>query len=324
MAALVILISFGISAGIVPNKMIQELDDPTLSSEEFHPHQLFLHFNILLILLRHPEILLSVVHLRDHHNRTYMRSLLLDGGKGNEIPLGRPYRTQPNGVLKMMSTRKRVRPLPSCRLASRHSSDYSSSDSLSERSSYSVTSHPPSPFAGPSRKRCRSTTTYVPLTIPAPEALSPTCDNLLPPRKRFKSSSAALSPEASVEGSMEIGSEEEDIDYDIMADIEADIAPKAAASAGFRSETDVGFEGDDEAEEVAESSARGTVKIGIDRIVGIEEEQRAQKGRVVTKEAQRTRLLDRIGVLEKDNMILRGMLCVERDRIGSLRCCNTL
>ncbi|GKD51004.1 hypothetical protein Tco_1279980 [Tanacetum coccineum] len=187
---------------------------------------------------------------------TYMRSLLLDGGKGQKIPLGRPYHTQPNGVLKMMTTRKR-------------------------RSSHPVTPHSPSPFAGPSRKRCRSLTTYVPSTIPALGALSPTRVDLLPPCKRFTSFLAALSPEASIEGSIEIGSEEEDINSDIMADI----AAEAAATAGFRIETNIRFEGDDKAEEEDESSTRDSVEIEIDRIVGIEEEQRAQKGRVVTKEA---------------------------------------
>ncbi|GJV76226.1 putative reverse transcriptase domain-containing protein [Tanacetum coccineum] len=44
------------------------------------------------------------------------------------IPVGRPYRTQPNGVLQMLTVRKRVRPLPTHRLALRYSVDYSSSD----------------------------------------------------------------------------------------------------------------------------------------------------------------------------------------------------
>ncbi|GJS16821.1 hypothetical protein Tco_0411293 [Tanacetum coccineum] len=144
-------------------------------------------------------------------------------------------------VLKMMTTRKRVRPFPSRHLASRHSSDYSSADSLSER----------------------SLTTYVPSTIPALGALSPTRVDLLPPCKRFTSFLAALSLEASIEGSMEIGSEEEDINSDIMADI----AAEAAAAAGFRIETNIRFEGDDKAEEEDESSTRDSVEIEIDRIV---------------------------------------------------------
>ncbi|GJQ89611.1 hypothetical protein Tco_0000750 [Tanacetum coccineum] len=47
---------------------------------------------------------------------------------GQEIPFGRPYRTQLNRVYKMMTARKRVRPLsslPSYRTASRHPSKHS-------------------------------------------------------------------------------------------------------------------------------------------------------------------------------------------------------
>ncbi|GJX39428.1 zinc finger, CCHC-type containing protein, partial [Tanacetum coccineum] len=41
---------------------------------------------------------------------------------GEAIPFGRPYRTHLNGPRKLLTARKRVRPLPACRLASRHAS----------------------------------------------------------------------------------------------------------------------------------------------------------------------------------------------------------
>ncbi|GJT36818.1 hypothetical protein Tco_0936683 [Tanacetum coccineum] len=44
------------------------------------------------------------------------------------IPHGRPYRYHPNGPVHMMTARKRVGPLPTHRLAVRHSVDYSLSD----------------------------------------------------------------------------------------------------------------------------------------------------------------------------------------------------
>ncbi|GJZ43716.1 putative reverse transcriptase domain-containing protein [Tanacetum coccineum] len=47
---------------------------------------------------------------------------------GQPIPHGRPYRYHPNGPVHMMTARKRVGPLPTHRLAVRHSVDYSSSD----------------------------------------------------------------------------------------------------------------------------------------------------------------------------------------------------
>nr|GEV86572.1 putative reverse transcriptase domain-containing protein [Tanacetum cinerariifolium] len=47
------------------------------------------------------------------------------------IPHGQPYRYHLNGPVYMMTARKRVRPLPTHRLALRHSVDYSSSDQIS-------------------------------------------------------------------------------------------------------------------------------------------------------------------------------------------------
>ncbi|GJR08401.1 putative reverse transcriptase domain-containing protein, partial [Tanacetum coccineum] len=54
---------------------------------------------------------------------------------GQPIPHGRPYRYHLNGPVHMMTARKRVGPLPTHRLAVRHSADHSSSDSSSEASS---------------------------------------------------------------------------------------------------------------------------------------------------------------------------------------------
>ncbi|GJZ84125.1 putative reverse transcriptase domain-containing protein [Tanacetum coccineum] len=48
---------------------------------------------------------------------------------GQPIPHGRPYRYHLNGPVHMMTARKRVGPLPTHRLAVRHSADHSSSDS---------------------------------------------------------------------------------------------------------------------------------------------------------------------------------------------------
>ncbi|GKA11256.1 hypothetical protein Tco_0690689 [Tanacetum coccineum] len=167
---------------------------------------------------------------------------------GQPIPYGRPYRYHPNGPVHMMTVRKRVGPLPTHRLAVRHSVDYSSSDyftsddssrdspsdsssetpsdsssdALSDsssghsssdhsspalpsgmRSSHQLCSSVPSiphssaaiterpshsSSAGPSRKRSRSPTTSVPVSSPIPGALSSVRADLLPPRKRIRSS----------------------------------------------------------------------------------------------------------------------------------------
>ncbi|GJX33111.1 hypothetical protein Tco_0242966 [Tanacetum coccineum] len=56
------------------------------------------------------------------------------------IPFGRPYRTHLNGSRKLLTARKRVRPLPAHRLASRHASPRSSDHHSSPSSSSSDSS----------------------------------------------------------------------------------------------------------------------------------------------------------------------------------------
>ncbi|GKG10410.1 hypothetical protein Tco_0341810, partial [Tanacetum coccineum] len=102
----------------------------------------------------------------------------------------------------MMTARKRVGPLPTHRLAVRHSADHSSSDSSSsdfhsDASSDSSSRHPlsnhsspdlPSTSAGPSRKRRRSPMTYVSALPLVSEALSHVRADLIPSPKRVKDS----------------------------------------------------------------------------------------------------------------------------------------
>ncbi|GJR87464.1 hypothetical protein Tco_0211475 [Tanacetum coccineum] len=58
----------------------------------------------------------------------------------DSLPYGRPYRYHLNGPVHMRTARKRVGPLPTQRLAMRHSVDYSSSDHFSSDDSSSVSS----------------------------------------------------------------------------------------------------------------------------------------------------------------------------------------
>ncbi|GJZ60419.1 putative reverse transcriptase domain-containing protein [Tanacetum coccineum] len=69
---------------------------------------------------------------------------------GKAIPFGRPYRTYLNGPRKLLTTRKRVRPIPACRLAWRHVSHHLSdrhsspdSSSSSSPSDHSLSGHTP-------------------------------------------------------------------------------------------------------------------------------------------------------------------------------------
>nr|GEY60575.1 hypothetical protein [Tanacetum cinerariifolium] len=85
---------------------------------------------------------------------------------GQSILVGRPYRTQPNGVLKMLIAKKHS--------SSGHSISYSSCVS------------PIATYAGLFRKRRRSPNTSVPIASPVPGVLSPVRADLLPPCKRIR------------------------------------------------------------------------------------------------------------------------------------------
>nr|GEV62003.1 hypothetical protein [Tanacetum cinerariifolium] len=99
------------------------------------------------------------------------------------IPHGRPYRYHPNGLVHMMTARKRVRPSHVQQLSVRHSVDHSSSrHSSSDHSSPDL----PSTFAGPSRKRRRSPMTSVPALPLVSRALSPVHADLIPSPMRVK------------------------------------------------------------------------------------------------------------------------------------------
>ncbi|GKB19722.1 hypothetical protein Tco_0853645 [Tanacetum coccineum] len=163
------------------------------------------------------------------------------------IPIGRPYRTQPDGVLKMLTARKSVGSLPALRLASRYPSDSSSSDSTLRYSSSgyatsdSLDDSSTATSARPSRKRCRSPTLFVPVVSPVRGALSPVRADLSPPPKRIMDSNSVTNLEISSEDGYEsyvprevgLGVDfedsyepytEPDIDSDIQADIDECIA----------------------------------------------------------------------------------------------------
>ncbi|GJX25407.1 putative reverse transcriptase domain-containing protein, partial [Tanacetum coccineum] len=133
---------------------------------------------------------------------------------GQPIPHGRPYRYHLNGPVHMMTTRKRVGPIPTHHLAMRHSLDYSSSDHFSSNDSSSsssahrssVISERPShdsSSASLSHKRSRSPVAFVPLSSPTLGALSYARVDLLPSPKRIKSPETATDLEDCSEDSFE-------------------------------------------------------------------------------------------------------------------------
>ncbi|GJW31889.1 hypothetical protein Tco_0051921, partial [Tanacetum coccineum] len=256
----------------------------------------------------------------------------------------------------MMTTRKRVRPLPIHRLAVRHSVDYSlsdyftfddssrdspsdsssetpsdsSSDALSDsssghssldhssptlpsgmRSSHQLCSSVPSilhsPAAiterpshsssvGPSHKKSRSPTIYVPVSSPVPRALSYVRADLLPPRKRIRSPNFVTDLEdRSDESSESFIPRETSLRDDVVAEIDECIAYVDALRAeGIDDRVVVKID----AREEVETSARGLVEVKVDRITHpvVSDDSDVQS--------------ERISDVEQDNMRLRGMLDV--------------
>ncbi|GKE31088.1 hypothetical protein Tco_1450410, partial [Tanacetum coccineum] len=176
------------------------------------------------------------------------------------IPVGQLYRTQPNGVLKMLTARKSVGSLPTHRLASRYPSYSSSldhftsddssrdspSDSLSKTSSDSSSRH----------SFIRSPTSSVPVASPVHRALSPVHANLLPPPMRIRDSDSMTDFEVSLEEGYvpyvprEIG---------LGVDVEDTIIARGM---------NVRVVVETVAEEEVKSSTRGTVKVEVDPRVG--------------------------------------------------------
>ncbi|GJV07963.1 hypothetical protein Tco_1345619 [Tanacetum coccineum] len=133
---------------------------------------------------------------------------------GEAIPFGRLYRTHLNGPRKLLTTRKRVRHIPTHRLTwrrrfvhrslartPRHSEAFrrwrsaplstpylptTSESSLGSSSERLLDSS--SSSSRPSRRRCRSPTASVPSPTHVLRSIAPTPVDLLPPRKRFRDS----------------------------------------------------------------------------------------------------------------------------------------
>ncbi|GJU67063.1 putative reverse transcriptase domain-containing protein [Tanacetum coccineum] len=168
---------------------------------------------------------------------------------GEAIPFGRPYRTHPNGPRKLLTARKRVRPISARRIAWRRVSHYLSdrhsspdSSSSSAPSDHSLSRHTPPDTTDadsstpqrfvhrslartlrhsealrhwrPSHKRYRFPTASVPSLTHVSSSIAPTLADLLPPRKRFRDS---YSPEDSREEHMELDTNDAEAVADIAA-----------------------------------------------------------------------------------------------------------
>ncbi|GJT76114.1 hypothetical protein Tco_1042839 [Tanacetum coccineum] len=190
-------------------------------------------------------------------------------------------------------------------------------------------------FAGPSRKRCRYLVDFVPSSMPVMGSLAPTRADLLPPHKRFRDSYWS---KASIE---------EDTDIDPI-ETEVDIELGIGDGDDVRDHVEIGPRDvrDDTEEYEADTSARDTVEVGIDPmfalivdeeiiepagedssdssgtrddIVRIETVQRWLEVDQLIARGQRVSMIERIDSLRLENLKVRTMLDIERDRVNSLR-----
>ncbi|GJR64483.1 putative reverse transcriptase domain-containing protein [Tanacetum coccineum] len=222
---------------------------------------------------------------------------------GQPIPHGRPYRYHLNGLVHMMTARKRVGLLPIQQLAMRHPVDHSSSnyfslidsardsssdssseassdfhsDALSDSSSrHSLPYHSspdlPSTSAGPSRKRRRSPMTSVPALPLVSEALSHVRVDLVPSPKRVRDSGYLADVEVDpretslTDDVMVRGSDKPHLEQDID-EIQAEIDECIAYADALRDrgiDARVVVEAIDREE--SEMGVRGSVKVRVERV----------------------------------------------------------
>nr|GEX28138.1 reverse transcriptase domain-containing protein [Tanacetum cinerariifolium] len=229
------------------------------------------------------------------------------------IPFGRPYHTQHDGVLKMLTTKKRVHPFPTRILANRRRFHSSSSSPCKRRKASPCTSssaiHSSSSVSdGPSRKRCRSPTTDSSI-IRA---------DLLPPRKRLRDPSSTYCHKVSVEVStkMEI---KDSIEAGAEGDIERDTDDCPAITADTTTDAVAAVEGvrDYEVKDDAESSARGTAEIRIDVVTELEVPDDIPMPIIVESGSRKTFEIG-IRVLEGSNIGLQDTLGVKREMTASI------
>ncbi|GKD37652.1 hypothetical protein Tco_1257859 [Tanacetum coccineum] len=204
--------------------------------------------------------------------------------------------------------------------------------------------HSSSHYVGPSRKRCRSPIDSVPSSTTTMGSLAPTHADLLPPRKRFRDS---YSFEASIEEDTEIDPIETEVDMeDDTEGYEADTSAGDMVEVGIdpmsapiveeeivelaredssdlsstrdgivRSFEDMPIDLDD----VVRDFYHHMSEVRIDRIVGIETTQKQLEADQLIARGQRVSMIERIDSLRLENLKVRAMLDIERDRVNNLR-----
>ncbi|GJS68300.1 putative reverse transcriptase domain-containing protein [Tanacetum coccineum] len=265
---------------------------------------------------------------------------------GEAIHFGRPYRTHPNGSRKLLTARKRVRPLPARRLAwrhvSHHSSDHhSSSDSSSSSapSDHSLSGHTP-PDTTNAFRRWRS----APLSTPYPpttseSSLGSSSKRLLdssslsfrPSRKRCRSLTALVPSLTHRKGAYGGGSSDAKAIADVG--ISKGVVAHPKDGIGMRFEIPASDVKEDDEEFKAEASAADTREIAVDLLV-IGDSSESSRGGIPDLEDtiydivhymsevrndRITKIVTTQRQLETSQMVASGERASLVERIGSLR-----
>ncbi|GJU14573.1 hypothetical protein Tco_1142539, partial [Tanacetum coccineum] len=205
-----------------------------------------------------------------------------------------------------------------------------------------------SPSAGPSRKRCRSPATLIPLSTLVSRSVALALANL-PPHKRFKDS---YSSKVSRGEHIEIGT----ADAETVADLGISKGVRAHTEDGIGMDIEVATSDirKDEEEFEAEANAGGTMKIAVDplvtngiskpargdtpdlegtlydtshymcevpldRITEFETAQRQLEAGQLVASRERAGSANWVRSLGRQNLRIRALLCIKRDRVDSLR-----
>ncbi|GKD28330.1 hypothetical protein Tco_1239108, partial [Tanacetum coccineum] len=176
-----------------------------------------------------------------------------------------------------------------------------------------------SPSAGPSHKRCRSPATLVLSSSPVLRLIAPALADLLP-RKRFKDS---YPYEVSEEEHIEMGT----ADAETIADFGISEGVGAHSKDGIDLGVEVAISDIREDEEEGDIlDLEGTLydmshymsEVPLDMITEFEIAQRLLEANQLVASGKRAGLTDRVRSLGRENLRVRALLCIERDRVDSL------
>ncbi|GJX21502.1 reverse transcriptase domain-containing protein [Tanacetum coccineum] len=162
----------------------------------------------------------------------------------------------------------------------------------------------------PSRKRCRSPVDSVSLSMPVTGSLAPTRADHLPPRKRYCDGGGLEDRVGIDHRDATDDTEEYEADASTGDTTEAGIDPMTAPSV---EDTPVDLS------DAVRDFYHHMSEVRVDRIVGIETAQGRLEADQLIASGDRARMAEAIYSLRLENLKIRAMLDIERDRVSSLR-----